>query len=241
MTSCPPLSRIPIQGKKQHRRSLLRMFSFSSKLPTTPSTSSASLGLITLCLLAFASQHRLFLCFHHLIDFLGCFHRSRALASASELTLVISSLPSHSQHHFIPFEILEVWRQDTGISHFQIAVLLLQSTVWACNQLYLSLSDPFVRFFDVISCFHSSVTWNLDYPAFRGLESQLHNVPITLLYLEKMLFVLKGDSTPEETASHPRTISCFLSPSSTILIRSQGWFGNFRQELSHHSSSSPFI
>jgi hypothetical protein len=143
MTSCPPLSRISIQGKKQHRWSLLRKFSFSSKLPTTPSTSSASLGLITLCLLAFASQHRLFLSFHHLINFLGCFHRSRALASASEPTLVISSLPSHSQPHFILFEILEVWQQETGISHFQIAVLLLQSTVWACNQLYLSPSRPF--------------------------------------------------------------------------------------------------
>lgn len=35
MTSCPPLSRISMQGKKQHRRSLLRMFHFSPELPPT--------------------------------------------------------------------------------------------------------------------------------------------------------------------------------------------------------------
>jgi hypothetical protein len=100
LTSWPPLSRISIQDKEKHRRSLLRMFSFSSELPTTlSSTSSVSLGLITLSLLTFASKRHLFLSFHHLINLLCCFHLSWALASASELALVISSLPSPSHHH----------------------------------------------------------------------------------------------------------------------------------------------
>jgi hypothetical protein len=43
-----------------------------------------------------------------LVIFFRCFYRSWALASASKLSLVISSLPSPSRRHFVPFEILEV-------------------------------------------------------------------------------------------------------------------------------------